>query len=180
MSRLFSVAATFWIRRLRYPWSRLRRAMFERGYLDEPLPEVDSVESIGAALRQVTWTADGPLHLYDAISYPQTTWRKKHDDCDGFATLAAALLRELNADTDPVLLTTVVLPLKKAHTVCAFRDESGTLRIFDNARLRPQSFDSYVEVARVVAQRGESAVCWDVVDPESLRVLEFHRGPSAA
>ena len=180
MKRLLSVAAVFWLRRLRYPWSRLRRRLFERRSLGEALPEPDSLEGIADVLSQVTWTPNGLFHLYDSIGYPQTTWQKKKDDCDGFAILAAALIRKLNPGSDPVLLTALVLPLMKAHTVCVFREESGRLRLFDNARLRPDNFDSYLEVARYVAARGESAICWDVVDPECLAVREFHRGPAPA
>lgn len=61
----------WWLRTGRYGWSRLRRRLFERRYLDFPLSAANSLAEIEVALRQVTWTKDGPLHLYDCISYPQ-------------------------------------------------------------------------------------------------------------
>ncbi|MFH1646258.1 MAG: hypothetical protein ABID71_01010, partial [Chloroflexota bacterium] len=84
----------WWLRGARYRWSRFRRRFFEAGYLGMDLPTVASLDDIQRRLGEVTWTMDGPLHLYDAISYPQTVWHRKKDDCDGFAVLAAALLRQ--------------------------------------------------------------------------------------
>ncbi len=61
---------------------------------------------------------DGPLHLFDCINYPQVTWTKKKDDCDGFAILAAELLHRWNLN--PVLVTTMVRPVRASYTVCVF------------------------------------------------------------
>jgi len=77
----------WWLHSGRYRWSWLRRRLFERRYLTMVLPEASSLEEIEASLRQITWTMDGPLHLFDCISYPQATWAKKKDDCDGFASV---------------------------------------------------------------------------------------------
>ena len=163
----------FWLRFGRYPWSRFRR-LFERRYLSTTLPPASSPQEIDAALEQVTWTMDGPLHLYDAISHPQTTWAKKKDDCDGFAVLAAELLRRWDASTSPVLLTVMARPVRKSHTVCVFKD-GATYRFFDNDHLNPDGYASYAEVAQEVGRRGQKIVCWDVADPWTLRQLEFHR-----
>ena len=98
MNAIIDFFLKWWLRTGRYGWSRLRRSLFERRYLDTALPPVNSLKDIEAALRQVTWTMDGPLHLYDCISYPQTTWVNKKDDCDGFASLASELLHHWNPD----------------------------------------------------------------------------------
>ncbi len=169
-----SVFLLFWLRWGRYPWSRLRRRLFERRYLSTPLPPTSSLQEIDAALDQVTWTMDGPLHLYDAISYPQTTWAKKRDDCDGFAILAAELLKRWDPGTSPVLVTVMLRPTVKSHTVCVFK-EGAAYRFFDNDRLNPQTHAGYAEVVREVSKRGQKLVCWDVADPWTLRQLEFHR-----
>ena len=139
------------------------------------LPQAGSRQDVAGLLAQVTWTRDGPLHLYDSISYPGTVWSKKRDDCDGFAVLAAALLASWDQSTDPALLTVMLRPVKQSHTVCAFSTPDG-FRYFDNSRLRDGTYASYGEVADAVSQRGQRMVCWDVVDPETLRVREFHRG----
>ncbi|MDP2719258.1 MAG: hypothetical protein Q8P44_05435, partial [Dehalococcoidia bacterium] len=70
--------------------------MFEKRYRDMDLPEVKSLEEIQNTLGQVSWSGDGFLHLYDSVSYPQTVWAKKRDDCDGFSILAASLLQNLD------------------------------------------------------------------------------------
>jgi hypothetical protein len=169
-----ALLAAFWLRYLRYPWSRINRASLERRRALLPLTPA-SLEDVAAALRQIVWTQDGPLHLFDCISSPERTWYAKRDDCDGFAAVAASLLARLDASSDPKLLTVVVLPLRRSHTVCVFRTPAGHLRMFDNARLPDSEFASYEEVARYVAERGETAVCWDLVRPADLRSVEFHR-----
>jgi hypothetical protein len=164
MTALFFIMVTmidrlliWWLRTARYPWSRLRRRILEAKYSRLPLPPAGSLEDIEAWLRQVTWTMDGPLHLFDAVSYPQTVWAKKKDDCDGFAVLAAALLS----------------PMRKSHTVCALAVPGVGLWFFDNYTLRRGRYQTYAEIVQQV--KGENRlVCWDVADPETLQALEFH------
>ncbi|UCH51861.1 MAG: hypothetical protein JSV54_03710 [Chloroflexota bacterium] len=165
----------WWLRTGRCGWSRLRRWLCERRYLSIALPTVNSLTDIEDALRQVTWTMDGPLHLYDCISYPQTTWTKKQDDCDGFASLAAELLHRLNPDYNPVLLTAVLQPVQKSHTVCAFTAPHGSLFFFDNYLLRRTNCRSYDEIAAKISQQAKRLVCWDVRNPFTLELLEFHK-----
>ncbi len=112
----------WWLDTGRYRWSRLRRRLCERRYLTTVLPAVSSLEEIETCLREVKWTMDGPLHLFDCISYPQVTWARKKDDCDGFASLAAELLNRWNPNWNPVLVTTMVRPVRASHTVCVFTD----------------------------------------------------------
>ncbi len=86
MSSVLDWFLVWWLRSGRYGWSKLRRKVFERRYLSTTLPTTSSLEEIETCLKDVRWTMDGPLHLFDCISYPQTTWAKKKDDCDGFAS----------------------------------------------------------------------------------------------
>jgi len=165
----------WWLRTGRYWWSRLRRRLFEGRYLRLDLPIADSVEQVRACLEQVTWTMDGPLHLYDAISYPQVTWAKKKDDCDGFSTLAAALLKRADPDCSPVLVTAMVRPVRKSHTVCVFKASGATFWYSDNHILRDEGYQTYSDVIARVSKGTERLVCWDVRDPESFAMLEFHR-----
>jgi hypothetical protein len=164
---------TWWLHRFRYHWSRWRRKWFEARYLRHSLPVVHSLEEIVACLEQVTWTRDGPLHLFDAISYPQTVWAKKKDDCDGFAILAAALLRQWDPATRPVLVTAMLRPMRRSHTVCAFSVPDGGLWFFDNYSLRRGQFPGHAEVVAEF-KRDARMVCWDVVEPETLQTIEFH------
>ncbi|MEE9365739.1 MAG: WD40 repeat domain-containing protein, partial [Dehalococcoidales bacterium] len=163
----------FWLRNGRYRWSRWRRRWFEAKYRTQPLPAADSLEQIEALLKQVTWTMDGPLHLFDAISYPQTVWAKKKDDCDGFAALAAALLQQWQPESRPVLVTAMLRPVLKSHTVCVFNVPGAGLWFFDNYSLRRGHYRTYADIAAEV--RGKTRmVCWDVVEPDTLQTLEFH------
>ena len=164
-----------WLRWGRYPWSRLRRRLFEWRYRSTTLPSPDSLEQIPPLLSQVQWTMDGPLHLYDSVSLPERVWAKKRDDCDGFAVLAAALLLSYDPATKPSLVTVMLRPARKSHTVCVFKDGDG-LRTFDNRRLREEVCETHGQVVEMLKdERGDRLVCWDVVDPESLKIVEFHR-----
>ena len=165
---------TCWLRKGRYKWSRLRRRLCEAKYRDKELPTVGSLRDIEACLRKVTWSKEGPLHLFDSISYPQTVWAKKKDDCDGFAILAAALLQRWQPDCRPVLITAMLRPVSHSHTVCVFRAPGGALWFFDNYVLRKRNFHTYAAIAMVV-KRKYKLVCWDVVDPDTLQTIEFHR-----
>lgn len=174
MTWLINRFLIWWLHTGRYRWSKMRRRLFERSYLSINLPEANSLEEIHARLRQVKWTKDSLWHLYDSISYPQMTWSRKKDDCDGFSSLAAALLSHLNPDYRPVLVTAVVHPVKFSHTVCAFQGE-GDLCFFDNDRLRCESCHTPSDVVVKITGARE-LVCWDVRDPATLKLIEFHRG----
>ncbi len=164
----------FGLKNLRYPWSRLRQRLFEGHYLKTELPAAESLQDIQDRLKKITWTQDGFFHLYDALSYPQTVWAKKKDDCDGFAVLAAELLKRLEPPCHPVLVTAVVRPLRKSHTVCVFKD--GTrLAFFDNAKLRRGNYNKYGDIVAKFTQNAERVVCWDIAKPNTLETLEFYR-----
>ena len=163
----------WWLRSGRYGWSRLRRRLFERRYLKKELPEAESLEEIEARLKDVRWTEDGPLHLFDCISYPQMTWAKKKDDCDGFSVLAAELLNRWNADCNPALVTALVRPVKKSHTICAFNSPQGALCYFDNDELHRGSCEKYADIVEII-KGSHKLVCWDVRNPFTFKMLDFH------
>jgi hypothetical protein len=149
--------------------------MCERCYLTTVLPPVSSLADIEACLKKVKWTKEGLLHLYDSISYPQTVWVRKKDDCDGFAVLAAALLQQYKPEYKPVLLTALVRPVKKSHTVCVFSLSEGSLGVFDNARLHHEEHGTYPDVASRISKGKGRLLCWDVRKPESFEMIEFHK-----
>ena len=175
MKLIIDTFLIWWLRTGRYGWSRVRRRLFERGYLKNPLPAVNSLEDIETCLKQVKWTMDGPLHLFDSVSYPQLTWSRKKDDCDGFASLAAALLNQLNADYKPVLITIMVRPIRASHTVCAFAATGGSLWLFDNDLLRRVDCKTYHDVIAMISEHAKRLVCWDVRNPATLDIIEFHK-----
>jgi len=165
----------WWLRSGRYGWSRLRRKVFERRYLKTPLPTANSVEDIETFLKAITWTMDGPLHLFDCISYPQTTWVKKKDDCDGFSVLAAELLKRWNPNCKPILVTSLVRPVRYSHTVCAFTSPQGTLGYFDNDNLRSGDYHRHEDIVNEIVKENHRLVCWDVRNPFTFDMVEFHR-----
>lgn len=164
---------TWWLHGPRYTWSRFRRALFEGGFLKKPLPAVNSLEDIQAFMIQVKWKRDMLPELFDCVSYPHRVWAKKKDDCDGFSVLAAELLSRWSPETDPVMVTAMVAPLKNSHSVCVFKLE-GNLRYFNNETLKPGLFQSYADIVAEFTGPPNRLICWDVVRPCNLETLEFH------
>jgi hypothetical protein len=164
---------TWWPHGPRYSWSKLRRRLFEGGFLSKPLPEVHSLADILACLQKVDWKKDWIPQLFDCVSYPQRVWAKKTDDCDGFAILTAELLTHLDPATAPIIITAMVAPMKNCHSVCVFKQD-GDLRYFSNKELSPRSFQSYQDIVADFTRPSDRLICWDVVKPGTLEQLEFN------
>ena len=175
MQSLIDSFLVWWLRSGRYKWSRLHRRLFERRYLNTVLPTVNSLKEVESSLKQITWTMDGPLHLFDCISYPQATWAKKKDDCDGFSSLAAELLNQWNPNCNPVLVTAMVRPIRYSHTVCVFSSPQENLCFFDNSSLRCEECHTYSEVVTRISEHTDRLVCWDVRNHATLELIEFYR-----
>ena len=163
----------WWLHGPRYGWSKLRRRLFEGGFLAIPLPSVSSLEDIQACLQEVMWKQDSLPQLFDCVSYPQRVWAKKADDCDGFAILAAALLNRWDPATAPVMVTALVAPMKNSHSVCVFK-QGENLRYSSNKELNPRTFQSYRDIVADFTRPPNRLVCWDVVRPDTLEQVEFH------
>jgi len=174
MNAIIEGFLVWWLRYGRYGWSKLRRFLFERRYLKKELPDVESVEEIQSCLKKITWTMDGPLHLFDSISYPQATWVKKKDDCDGFAALAAELLNQLGDNFNPVLVTAILRPVRASHTVCAFTSPDGNISFFDNGSVRNNCI-TYYQIIEKISLNSKKLVCWDIRTHDSLDLIEFHK-----
>lgn len=174
MNLIIKCFLIWWLRSGRYGWSKLRRRLFESRYLKKELPTASSLKEIETCLKDVKWTEDGPLHLFDCVSYPQTTWAKKKDDCDGFSVLAAELLNRWNTSSSPVLITALVRPIRKSHTVCAFTSPQGALCYFDNDKLRRGNLEGYEDIIEKI-RKDRQLECWDVRNPFTLAMVEFHR-----
>lgn len=175
MSSVIDWFLVWWLRIGRYKWSWLRRRLFERRYLTTALPVANSLEEIQLCLKEIEWAMDGPLHLFDCISYPQVTWSKKKDDCDGFSSLAAELLTRWKPTCKPVLVTALVRPVQASHTVCVFAAPEGGLWFFDNATLRNEGYATHEDVVLRISRPNHRLICWDVREPTSLDMVEFHR-----
>ncbi len=163
----------WWLHGPRYGWSKFRRFMFERGSLKNSLPPVKTLADIQARLREITWKQDGFAELFDCVSYPQRVWSKKKDDCDGFAILAAALLKQIDKNTQPVIVTAMVSSLYHCHSVCVFKIGGG-YKYFSNDELNPKTFNSYQDIVNDFRNKKYRLLCWDVTEPDMLKQREYH------
>jgi hypothetical protein len=175
MSAIVNWFLTWWLRSGRYGWSKLYRRIYESKYLSTTLPEVNTLTEIQGCLKKINWTMDGPLHLYDSISYPETVWARKKDDCDGFAILSSTLLHKWIPNSKSVLLTVIIRPVKRSHTVCVFSLPGKKLRVFDNASLHDEEYDTYTAIMSKISKNKGRLVCWDVRDPQTFDIVEFHK-----
>lgn len=166
----------WWLRSARYGWSKFRRFLCEGKYKQLQLPRVDTLDEIQACLLQINWTGDSFWHLYDSISYPQTVWKKKKDDCDGLAVLAAALLSQWEPNTQPVLLTVITRPIHSSHTVCVFKTPDDSMHYFNNARLIMDDYHSYEQISSQISLPPKRMVCWDVRQWQDFSLVELHQG----
>ena len=185
---LFSWLAYIALRWISPNWSALLR-LREKKYLSVKLPEVTSLQDITECEEQVEWTPDQELaprtslrfvnHILkllwmDCLSYPETVWKRKKDDCDGKAILAAALLRQIGRRG--LLLSVIMLPLKKSHAVCVF-DDIGRTRYFSNSNLVTMlGLDIDMRSVISAVAKKNHVLAWSLVDPKTFKVLEVHRG----
>ena len=130
---LIKTIGYIWLSGPRYYWSRFKRFFFERKYKKEvELPKVENLRDIQSILRTIDYKQDGLSSLFDCVSYPETTYALKADDCDGYATLAIHLLKQLGITG--YYYTYIPKEWKKSHTVCIFYF-NNQLQIFNLARL---------------------------------------------
>ena len=116
----------------------------------QPLPTVRSLDEVQAALKQVTYRKD----CFDWTQAPELTWGRKQGDCEDFAVLSQALLKQIGIDS--VILKVYTDPLKYSHAVCVF--DGG---YFSNEHFRPGVF-SLDEIAKRVA--GRRLHFWRIID----------------
>jgi hypothetical protein len=57
---------------------------------------------------------------------------------------------------------------------CVF-SEGAKFRYFSNYELSPKTFNSYQEVVDDFADKRYRLICWDEVDPVTLKQLAFHK-----
>lgn len=168
----------FWVRKGRLIWSKIYRSIFERKYAGKLLPTLATegetltpdkvLIRLKWVLSKITWRQDKWYMLFDVISYPQTVWFKKEDDCDGFAILAAALLEQARNSVPRLgnvfLLTVVGRPLENSHTVCVF-DIDGVLYVADNNYVYRSSRTTIDKIAEDYLKKNfKKPYCWQLID----------------
>ncbi len=138
---LIIILGTLWLCGPRYYWSKFVRVCFESKYKKNViLPKVNTLFDIQQELTKISWTQDNIWKLFDVISYPETVYATKHDDCDGFATLVIHLLKQLNIKG--YYYTYIPRNWKQAHTICVFRYKSF-IYAFDNSYLTPSKITDW-------------------------------------
>ena len=143
-NKLIKIVAKLWLYSLRYYWSRVYRFFFERKYLKGvQLPQIGSFSDIQKELKRIKYSSDSIYKLFDSISYPETVWALKKDDCDGFAILTCKLLEQIGVKS--FIYTCVSENIKDSHSVCVFRDPKEII-IFDNGRLVKTKLQDFTQV----------------------------------
>jgi len=173
-----------------YLWGRVYYSsvlrLFETKYLTTTLPTVTSLADIERVSDEVEWTSDFKLapHVklrrlwWDCISYAETVWAKKKDDCDGFAVLDCKLLDQLD-DLYPgikgYLLSVFVIPRRKSHAVCLFVIDDVTHMFTNGSHVEFDPSYQITDVVDIVAAGGE-ILAWSLEDPETNEIIMIKRG----
>lgn len=111
-----------------------------------PLPKVGSISDIQSVLSQVTYKRD----CIDWKQTPELTWGLKRGDCEDFAYLAQALLKQIGIESRILK----VWWNGQGHAVCLFDKY-----IFSNANLR--EFSNFDQIIKCIA--GNSPAKWRII-----------------
>lgn len=146
------------------------------------LPSVESLEDIEKVSSEVKWVADWTLapHVklrrfwWDCLSYPQTVWARKKDDCDGFAILNCELGTQIGIKM--YILSVVMEPRELSHAV-AYGKQGATPFMFTNGRLVMFEDDRTLEdVVQTVAAPAKRILAWSLEDHKTGELVRLHRG----
>lgn len=144
--------------------------MWERRYLDAKLPEILNSGELKNIYSELKWRADKcPSNnkilkfifnlLPDYLSYPQATWFRKWDDCDGFALLATKLLRMIGINA--YLLS--VSWKYSGHAVCCWWQDGQFCYVDNKSKGTIRTVGSLKELVLSVAGKNK-VVAWSLED----------------
>lgn len=101
-------------------WSKLYRLIWERKYRNVALPVYHDIQQLVNFISTLTWVADGPKELFDAVSSPQKVeWigrlgDRKVGDCDEFAIYITNAL-SLNKEIGTLQPFAGIFPIKEVY-----------------------------------------------------------------
>lgn len=170
---MIRILIRFWVRKGRLIWSKIYRFLFEWRYKKYSLPKISDnlLLKLQYILLQITWTPDPWYMLFDVIPLPQKVWKTKKDDCDGFAILAAAILKQSDIN-EVVLLTVVGSPIKHSHTVCCFK-LNDQWYVADNQVVYRSVSNNLEKIAEYYLKKlFRKPYCWQIITPE-LKELKY-------
>jgi len=136
---------------LRHPYSWLINQFYRSER--KPLPTLFDFESVKEALSQIKWTVDT---FGDWIQQPEVTWGLKTGDCEDFAVLTQALLRQIGIESS--ILSVIMRPMKYSHAVCVFRS-CDYWHYFSNGKLVYQGFDSLHDIVEKLRGKNKVIFC---------------------
>lgn len=112
---------------------------------------------IQSILNQVKYKSD----CIDWIQRPELTWKRKTGDCEDYAYLAQALLKQIGIESQ--VLNIILKPSKYSHAVCVFKQscctyyegninsERTVYKVFSNQNLLDKNFESIEAVVQEIS-----------------------------
>jgi len=164
-------------------WSKLYRELWQRGYAN-PVERGLSPDLVMPRMRLLTWTADGPRELWDAIGSPEWVQRcidvrvcglpqpAGALDCDEFACWASLALDDAYR---PYVLN-VNWRVRGSgrflgHHVCVYQDKLGRLFHMGNWGVRGDFITEECIVRDIIAD-GE-LVGWAAWDARAMKLMRM-------
>lgn len=140
----------------RRPYSWLINLLF---WFDrKTLPAPFDLESVKETLSMVKWHVDA---FGDWVQQPEVTWGLKRGDCEDFAYLTQALLKQIGIPSQ--ILLVFLKPYRYSHAVCVFSQtwetyyegnvhcERTVYKIFSNGKLYDRNYNSINEIIQKIA-----------------------------
>jgi len=92
----------------------------------------------------VKWHVDA---FGDWVQQPEVTWGLKRGDCEDFAYLTQALLKQIGIPSQ--ILSVFLRPYRYSHAVCVYQD--CDFLYFSNGKLVSEGFQSIDEIIQKIA-----------------------------
>ena len=154
----------YWLKYGRKLVSKLMNLLYP---VDQPLPSIITLTGAQSCLEHIKYKADS---LIDWIQKPELTWHRRSGDCEDYAVLAIALLKQIGIEGQ--LLSVICEDKQLSHAVCIFLQD-GEYSYFSNSRLVTTDKTQVEEIVARIG--GNQVICWSLEDIAG-NILLIERG----
>ncbi|MDD4877140.1 MAG: transglutaminase-like domain-containing protein [Dehalococcoidales bacterium] len=142
-----------WLKYGRKYWSRLVNLFYSA---NQPLPSIITLTGVQTCLGHIKYKSDS---FMDWIQSPELTWYRRSGDCEDYAVLAIALLKQIGIEGQ--LLSVICEDKQLSHAVCIFLQD-GEYSYFSNSRLVTTDKTQVEEIVARIG--GNQVICWSLED----------------
>jgi hypothetical protein len=141
----------YWLKYGRKLVSKLMNLLYP---VDQPLPLIKTLDGVQSCLEHIKYKSDT---FIDWIQSPELTWHRRSGDCEDYAVLAIALLKQIGIEGQ--LLSVICEDKQLSHAVCIFLQD-GEYFYFSNAKLIKTDKIRIEDIVTLVG--GNQIICWSL------------------